>query len=462
MAVDGRSTVLLPTEAEAYAQTLQSYKIKDIGNPSWMRQHEYLEKFNMQALLNASNEEDEFVKDFLISAEKIPVLIHELLAIEVWKQKVFSIIMKMDFEPKTTFPLYMALYHEATLINLVETIFFYRESCEAAEDSVLDLVDYCYRKITALVAKQEAGEVDELVKKAASRVVETGGNLQELGQQEKAISFDVGVKAVAVLRYVTDHLSSLPLSVATRLLNTHDVPVLLVQLVESPPWTCMNEGKLMKNIDGKWQEVPMAERLKLTKLEGQVWIAIFNLLMGSECQQKYEFNQFNKDQVLKLRGHMTEVLLDQIPMLVELQRYLEHLSMMEPPSARQNLVLEQVPEIYDNLVKENEGKWAAIAKHQVKKYFDPPKAALKEQAKRFADTYNFDLLEGLINEPPKCGVCGQPATKRCSRCQNEWYCRRECQVKHWPKHKAACKLMTDALDKIKLQEGGDQTKQSSS
>ena len=41
-----------------------------------------------------------------------------------------------------------------------------------------------------------------------------------------------------------------------------------------------------------------------------------------------------------------------------------------------------------------------------------------------ADTYNLDVLESLITEPPKCAVCGQPAAKRCSRCQNEWYCRR--------------------------------------
>ena len=41
-----------------------------------------------------------------------------------------------------------------------------------------------------------------------------------------------------------------------------------------------------------------------------------------------------------------------------------------------------------------------------------------------ADTYNLDVLETLITEPPKCAVCGEFAAKRCSRCQNEWYCRR--------------------------------------
>lgn len=43
---------------------------------------------------------------------------------------------------------------------------------------------------------------------------------------------------------------------------------------------------------------------------------------------------------------------------------------------------------------------------------------------RWADTYNLDVMENLLSEPPKCALCGAEASKRCSRCQNEWYCRR--------------------------------------
>ena len=35
-------------------------------------------------------------------------------------------------------------------------------------------------------------------------------------------------------------------------------------------------------------------------------------------------------------------MLDQIPMLGEMQRYLEHLSMMDPPQPRKEVILEQV------------------------------------------------------------------------------------------------------------------------
>ena len=59
-------------------------------------------------------------------------------------------------------------------------------------------------------------------------------------------------------------------------------------------------GELSKYIDNKWQKVDPADRLQLTRLEGQVWIALFNLLMGPDCQQKYAFNPHNKSQILKV------------------------------------------------------------------------------------------------------------------------------------------------------------------
>jgi len=62
----------------------------------------------------------------------------------------------------------------------------------------------------------------------------------------------------------------LPLSCATRLLNTLDVPVLLVELLQNSPWTKMKDGKMEKYIDNKWAVVDVADRFKITKIEGQV------------------------------------------------------------------------------------------------------------------------------------------------------------------------------------------------
>lgn len=111
----------------------------------------------------------------------------------------------------------------------------------------------------------------------------------------------------------------------------------------------------------------------------------------------------------QLRGFLTEVLIDQLPNLVELQRYLAHLAVTDPAPPKKELILEQVhahictrisipncvpvhlplallyvqiPEMWNHIVKENSGKWKAIAKYQVKKTFNPSESDLRLQAQR--------------------------------------------------------------------------------
>ena len=48
---------------------------------------------------------------------------------------------------------------------------------------------------------------------------------------------------------------------------------------------------------------------------------------------------------------MQEILLDQLPILADLQRYLEHLSMMDPPPVKQDFILEQVCNHYNRYSK---------------------------------------------------------------------------------------------------------------
>lgn len=56
-----------------------------------------------------------------------------------------------------------------------------------------------------------------------------------------------------------------------------------------------------KYIDGRWCLIPREDQLKMTKLDGQVWIALCNLLLRLECQRKYDFNSFNKSQLLRVQ-----------------------------------------------------------------------------------------------------------------------------------------------------------------
>ncbi|NXW41809.1 ZMY10 protein, partial [Nyctiprogne leucopyga] len=434
---------LLPAEAEALVQALHCTELRDTGGKGWLQQHECVEKLNMHAILSASAGQEQLLTELLVTYTKIPVLIEDLISVEIWKYKIFTVLCRLeDFKPRSTFPIYVVLRHEASIINLLETVFFYKEICESAGDSILDLIDYCHRKLSLLIA-QSASDSSQTVSTAElpPAALLSPSFMQELQKQAEAMEFEISLKALSVLRFITDQVESLPLSALTRMLNTYNLPCLLVELVQHCPWSRREAGKLKKFENGAWHVVHPEDEVKMTKLDGQVWLALLNLLLSRECQGKYHFDGFNKSQLLKLRTFLTGVLIDQLPNLVEMQIFLSHLAVTEPAPPKKDLILEQVPVIWDRILKKNAGKWEAIAKHQVKHFFSPTKEELKHQACRWAQTYSLDKLEALTPDKPRCSVCGMEASKRCSRCRNEWYCTEACQVKHWPKHRAACNLM---------------------
>ena len=84
----------------------------------------------------------------------------------------------------------------------------------------------------------------------------------------------------------------------------------------------------------------------------------------------------------QLQGYLTDPLLEQIPILEDLKRYLQHLSLTDPPPARTALILEQVPIIYDKLIQEWKGKWAELARKWCKQLLAPDPAKLKADATR--------------------------------------------------------------------------------
>ena len=84
----------------------------------------------------------------------------------------------------------------------------------------------------------------------------------------------------------------------------------------------------------------------------------------------------------------------------------------------------QVPVIYEKLIKDNSSRWGTIAKRHAKLLLEPSQEELQAKAKQWVDSANLDVLETRVAGPPKCALCGKEATKRCSRCRNEWYCGR--------------------------------------
>jgi len=62
----------------------------------------------------------------------------------------------------------------------------------------------------------------------------------------------------------------------------------LVPVLENPPWTrrlpLSNQWQKRDGDGQKWNDVANADLLTLTKIEGQVWIALFSLVCNAEVR----------------------------------------------------------------------------------------------------------------------------------------------------------------------------------
>ncbi|RKO94104.1 hypothetical protein BDK51DRAFT_18762, partial [Blyttiomyces helicus] len=326
--------------AEQIVENLLKLDISAVGSDRWMKQHENLELLNIQAHHNVQKENEEFVKEAFITFDKMECLVHELLVIETWKARIFPKISD-KIASEANMKAYFVLYHEATIANLLELMLFWKESCVAVGDSLLDLVDYCSRKFAVLSAWEE-----DTTQKTAKEMLEVDDH-KRLVENSKELNFTIAMSTLSIFRYLTDHITDLPLSVMTRILNTNDMVGSAVYLVERAPWLQKRaNGTFRRFEDGGWKDVAAADMDRLGKVEAQLWFALYNLLIDTECRRKYEYDERKRDVILRLRAYFTPDLVDQLPFLVTLQRHLEELSIMQLPeypiAGRSGLMVEMV------------------------------------------------------------------------------------------------------------------------
>lgn len=78
----------------------------------------------------------------------------------------------------------------------------------------------------------------------------------------------------------------------------------------------------------------------------QVWLLLNNLLVDPKARAKYDMDQYRKEAVLRVRRHLNDILLDQLPILRDLQRVLDELTMgvssQPDQSQTTRLIIEQV------------------------------------------------------------------------------------------------------------------------
>jgi len=186
--------------------------------------------------------------------------------------------------------------------------------------------------------------------------------------------------------------------------------------------------------------------LKITKNEAQTWFCFRQLLLNRNVMQHYAINEFRQRELAKCQALLTVHVLDQLPALADLKHHLCRLMVTGNNDSSRTVILEEMPQIRDTLIAEAQSiGFKTIAKQQYEQYLNLDHSGVVAMAKRLNEAYNTDFLMRMdttidANDGHTyCGKCKAIAIKKCAKCEKVYYCTRECQIKHWPIHKATCR-----------------------
>lgn len=163
---------------------------------------------------------------------------------------------------------------------------YHRTVCEEAKDELLDLIDWCYRKILNLTRNRPERVSSELSKE------------EELEFQINELDFGMGMCSISMIRFITDHLEGLNLSVIQQLVEQCDILCVLIPLMETKPWFKDVKSSKLIYEDQHWQ--PYKDNSKMPKIEAQIWLTVYNLFMNPDVRNKYEINSFRKNNLLRV------------------------------------------------------------------------------------------------------------------------------------------------------------------
>ena len=115
---------------------------------------------------------------------------------------------------------------------------------------------------------------------------------------------------------------------------------------------------------------------------------LFHLMSKENFRERYHLNTFRKGQLLRVRKYLNEVMLDQMPILADMQRYMDELQLTEvpePQSVQDNVFMFQQVAVARE--KATKGKnWNEISTKALKDIFTMTDKD-DEDLKRIANVY---------------------------------------------------------------------------
>lgn len=331
--------------------------------------------------------------------------------------------------------IYFILYCEGIIVNLLESILYHKHVIELLDDILLDLIDYIAKKLLKLqdanylnllknfdlkLKESNRNKYQEYKAAANSSAVNSSSPLSssltstpsffnDLYHQYLTIEFKICLSCLSLLRFLVEHVSVLPLNILSRLLDKHDFLLLILPMIENPPWV-----RRVKTSDSvhweryenlQWKEISPTDLMKVGLYDGQIWMILFYYISKKEINEKYIINYVRKPKILRIRKYITEILLDQLPFLVDIQRYLDEIVLQDSSNSASsssslaamsssNLFLHEVSRYWNNIIKNKDFyELTLIQFNQVWKKKDLKAKELMEIAEFYSGSSVEDIYE---------------------------------------------------------------------
>lgn len=260
--------ILNELEIQNFVKSFKNSNVKDLGTTlNFATKHQKLRRLHLHQIqtiqTSGSDSNTDLVKDALLEISKIECLLRELFVSEIWRRECLPVLLKTeDFKPETTLPIDMIIEHEITCLSILETCCYHTDTLVELDDHLLDLLDYCHRILNTMVSVHlnlQENDIFSVVDQVAKINLAASGkqgnkkleNLERkssvklLNAKSKQDIYKLSEKCLSIIFNLSNELDSCPISIINRMMNSVNLPVLLIEILSQDVFC--REEKQVKN-----------------------------------------------------------------------------------------------------------------------------------------------------------------------------------------------------------------------
>ncbi|ETW53283.1 hypothetical protein PFUGPA_04910 [Plasmodium falciparum Palo Alto/Uganda] len=317
---------------------------------------------------------------------------------------------------------YILMYHELSLLNILEFILYSDHVYEHIETYMINIISYVYSNLVSFLGTKS----EQYFVKPISEMLINEMVLEEEDNTYNIDKLKIYLNIINILRNITDRIHLLNNTVVNKIVD-YDMLLILIPLIEKKPWRHQN----------------------------------YVFEKNEKIKKEYKIKE--------LRKYMNEHMYEQLPPIKSLHTFIEHLYISKsifPDKKNSYLMIDVVPEIFDEIkndvLKNKKDIMSLFNNIRIKKEllknisdvylciyeFDQEnkrnknKSSQNEEHKKMIkqEKEKINETENKQNDDEcyLCNNCKELAELQCSQCKKTYYCSKECQMKDWINHRDVC------------------------